>query len=120
MYSKVAKTKRHFAEDFALSKCNFICSWFFQKCVSWPAGSHIHTEEKKENSEPRNPERLMKVALKAVPQPGETARAFLPPWHCVRKELEEREFQENRKKCKLEHVKKFRYVMKELRWVDDF
>ena len=62
----------------------------------------------------------MKLALKAVPQPGETARAFLPPWHCVRKELEEREFQENRKKWKLEHAKKFRYVMKELRWVDDF
>ena len=30
MYSKVAKTKRHFAEDFALSKLNFICSWFFK------------------------------------------------------------------------------------------
>ena len=52
MYSKVAKTKRHFAEDFALSKFNFICSWFFQKCVSWPAGSRIHTEEKKKTVNP--------------------------------------------------------------------
>jgi len=76
--------------------------------------------KKEESSEACNPESLMKLALKAVPQPGETARAFLPPWHSVRMELEEREFQENRKKWQLEHVKKFRYVMEELRWVDDF
>ena len=62
----------------------------------------------------------MKLALKAVPNPGEMARECLPPWHRVRKELEEREFSENRKKCKVEHVKKFRYVMKELTLVDDF
>ena len=47
----------------------------------------------------------MKLALKAVPQPGETAQAFFPPRHSVRMELEEREFQENRKKWQLEHVK---------------
>ena len=52
----------------------------------------------------RNTESLMKLALKAVPQPGETAQAFLPPWHSVRMEVEEREFQENRKKWQLEHV----------------
>ena len=62
----------------------------------------------------------MKLALKAVPNPGKMAREFLPPWHCVRKELEEREFSENRKKWKVKHVKKFRYVMKESRLVDDF
>ena len=28
---------------------------------------------KEENSEPRNPESLMKLALKAVPQPGENS-----------------------------------------------
>ena len=74
----------------------------------------------RENNQPRSPDSLMKLALKAVPNPGEMAREFLPPWHRVRKELEEREFSENRKKWKVEHVKKFRHVMKELTLVDDF
>ena len=30
-----------------------------------------------------------------------------------------REFEENRKKWQKKHAKKFRYVMEELRWVDD-
>ena len=74
---------------------------------------------KKENSEPRNPERLMKLAFKAVPQPGETARALLPPWHTVRIALEKREFEEKRERHRQEHEKKFRYVMNELKYVDD-
>ena len=58
----------------------------------------------------------MKLALKAVPNPGETARALLPPWHTVRIALEKREFEE---KDRQEHAKKFRYVMNDLKYVDD-
>ena len=61
---------------------------------------------KKENSEPSNPESLMKLALKAVPQPGETARALLPPWHTVQIALEKREFEEKRERDRQEHAKK--------------
>ena len=53
---------------------------------------------KKENSEPSNPESLMKLALKAVPQPRETARALLPPWH-----KRERDRQEHEKKIQVCH-----------------
>ena len=116
MYSKVAKTKRHFAEDFAWSKFNFICSWFFPKvCIMACRFPHPYGE----NSEPRNPDSLMKLALEAVPQPGETARALLPPWNSVRIALEKREFDEKRERYRREHEKKFRYVMNELKYVDD-
>ena len=60
----------------------------------------------------------MKLALKAVPNPAETARALLPPWHTVRIVLKKREF-EKREKDRQEHAKKFRYVMNELKYVDD-
>lgn len=61
----------------------------------------------------------MKMGLYAVPNPGEVACEYLPPGHTVRRELEEREFKENRKKRQKEYAKKFRYVMEELRWVND-
>ena len=61
----------------------------------------------------------MKLALKAVPNPGETARTLLPPWHTVQIALEKREFEEKREKDRQEHPKKFRYVMNELQYVDD-
>ena len=48
----------------------------------------------------------MKLALKAVPQPGETARALLPPWHTVQIALEKREFEEKRERDRQEHEKK--------------
>ena len=51
----------------------------------------------------------------AVPNPGETARHFLPPWHILRQELENREYEEMREKFYKEHAKKFSYVMEELR-----
>ena len=73
----------------------------------------------RENNQPRSPDSLMKLALKAVPNPGETARALLPPWHTVRIVLEKREFEEKREKDRQEHAKKFRYVMNELKYVDD-
>ena len=67
----------------------------------------------------RNPSTLIKLALYAVPNPGEAAREYLPPWHAVRIDLEEREFEEDRKKWQKEHAKKFRYLMEECRWVGD-
>ena len=73
----------------------------------------------RENNQPRSPDSLMKLALKAVPNPAETARALLPPWHTVRIVLEKREFEEKREKDRQEHAKKFRYVMNELKYVDD-
>ena len=51
----------------------------------------------------------------AVPNPGETARHFLPSWHILRQELENREYEEMREKFRKEHAKKFSYVMEELR-----
>ena len=45
MYRNDVKTKRHFAEDFALSEF-YLINYFLPKVLSWPAGSHIHTEEK--------------------------------------------------------------------------
>lgn len=74
---------------------------------------------KEEDDTPRNPDALMKMGLYAVPNPGEVACEYLPPGHTVRRELEEREFRENRKKRQKEYAKKFRYVMEELRWVND-
>ena len=47
----------------------------------------------------------------AVPNPGETARHFLPPWHILRQELENREYEEMGEKFRKEHAKKFRYVI---------
>ena len=61
----------------------------------------------------------MQLALNAEPNPGETARAFLPPWHTVRIALEKREFEEKGERHRQEHEKKFRYVMNELKYVDD-
>ena len=55
----------------------------------------------------------------AVPNPGETALHFLPPWYILRQKLENREFEEMQEKFRKEHAKKFRYVMEELKWVDD-
>ena len=49
----------------------------------------------------------MKLALYAVPNLGEAAREHLFPWHAVHIDLEEREFEENRKKWQKEHAKKF-------------
>ena len=60
----------------------------------------------------------MQLALNAVPNPGETTRALLPPWHTVRIVLEKREFEEKRERYRQEHEKKFRYVMNELKYVE--
>ena len=69
--------------------------------------------------EPFNPATLEQLALAVVPNPGETAGALLLPWHTVRIALEKRGFEERREKDRKEHAKKFRYVMNELKYVDD-
>ena len=73
----------------------------------------------REPREPSIPFSLQQLALMAVPNPRETARHFLPPWHILRQKLENREYEEMREKFRKELAKKFRYVMEELRWVDD-
>ena len=72
--------------------------------------------EPREPSSPLSPQKLAQMAL---PNPGETACHFLPPWHILRQKLENREYEEMREKFPKENAKKFRYVMVELRWVDD-
>ena len=69
--------------------------------------------------EPLNRATLEQLSLAAEPNPGETARALLPPRHTVRIAIEKREFEEKREKDRQEHAKKFRYVMNELKYVYD-
>ena len=47
-----------------------------------------------------------------MPNPGKTARTFLPPCHTVRKQQEEQEYQAMRAEFQKEHAKNFRYVLK--------
>lgn len=69
--------------------------------------------------EPRSPATLEQLALAAVPNPGETAQQFLLPWHSVRRELEKQEYYAMREEFRKERAKKFRYVMQELKYVND-
>ena len=62
---------------------------------------------------------LQELSLKAVPNPGEQARKVLPPWHMVRIALEEREFSKMRDRFREEHQFRFRYVLIELRVLED-
>ena len=64
----------------------------------------------REPCEPTSPLSLQQLALMAIPNPGEAARHFLPPWHILRQELEKREYEEMRENFRKEHAKKFRYV----------
>ena len=63
---------------------------------------------------------LQELNLKAVPNPGEQARKVLPPWHMVRIALKEREFNKMRDRFREEHKLRFRYVLTELRVLEDF
>ena len=62
---------------------------------------------------------LQESSPKAVPNPGEQARKVLPPWHMVRIVLEEREFNEMSDRFREEHKLRFRYVVIELRELED-
>ena len=62
---------------------------------------------------------LQELRLKAVPNPGEQARKVLSAWHMGRIALEEREFNEMRDRFREEHKLRFRYVLIELRVLED-
>ena len=74
---------------------------------------------RKPEKEPKPLQSLEELALLAVVNPGEIARHVFPTWHAVRMALEQREFSEMRERYRKEHAKKFRYVMKEFKYVDD-
>ena len=62
---------------------------------------------------------LQELSLNAVPNPGEQSKKFLPTWHIVRIALEEREFNEMRDRFREERKLRFRYVLIELRVLED-
>ena len=62
---------------------------------------------------------LQELSLNAVPNPGEQSKKFLATWHMVRIALEEREFNEMRDRFREEHKLRFRYVLIELRVLED-
>ena len=62
---------------------------------------------------------LQELSLKAVSNTGEQARKVLPPWYMVRIALEEREFNEMSYRFREEHTLRFRYVVIELRVLED-
>ena len=101
MYSKVAKTKRHFALGCSLSKL-FSLAVEVRLNLSTMARSFSPLKPLpqlsfREPREPSSPGTLQQLALNAVQNPGETARQFLPPWHSVRRELEEKNSQTTEK-----------------------
>ena len=74
----------------------------------------------KTEKEQKQVQSLEELAVLAVPNPGEIARQFFSPWQTVRMALEEREYSEMQEQYRKKHAKKFRYVMKELKYVDDY
>ena len=78
---------------------------------------HSYGRER-ENNQPRSPDSLMKLALKAVPDPGRDGTRIPSSLALCEKRVGRKRVSENRKKWKVEHVKKFRHVMKELTWED--
>ena len=60
---------------------------------------------------------LQQLALQAVPNPGLMARTFLVPWQPLAKQLQARDYKEQRKKFREEHRVNFRYVCKEFRFI---
>ena len=123
MYSKVAKTKRHFAEGCSLSKL-FSLAGEIRLNLSTMARSFsllkpLPQLSFREPREPSSPGTLQQLALNAVPGRQELAGCLAGVPYSVRKELEEKEFTDNRKKWQKEHAKKFRYVMQEFKEVED-
>lgn len=57
---------------------------------------------------------LYQLALAAVPNPGYMAETFLVAHHPAAKDLEERQFREDRERWQKEHRVKFRYVVFDL------
>ena len=57
---------------------------------------------------------LYQLALAAVPNPSLMAETFLVPHHPAAKDLQERQFHEDRARWQKEHKRKFRYVVFDL------
>ena len=84
MYKNDAKTKHHFTQPVSevvlvifacvLHSLMLLYNYAFSPLRPLP---RPHTEPR----EPISPLTLQQLALEAVPNPGETARQFLPPWH---------------------------------------
>ena len=62
---------------------------------------------------------LQELSLRGLQNPGQEARKYLPPWHAVRKALEERENSQMRAKYRQEHKIKLLYLMNELPVLED-
>ena len=62
---------------------------------------------------------LYQLALAAVPNPGEMAKTFLVPHHPAARDLEERQFREDRQRWQKDHRLKFRCVFFDLHVIKD-
>ena len=61
---------------------------------------------------------LQELALQAVPNPALMARTFLVPWHPLAKQLEARDYEEQRNRFREQHRIHFRYVYKEICFIE--
>ena len=62
---------------------------------------------------------LYELALAAVPNPGHMAKTFLVPHHPAARDLEDRQFKEDRARWQKEHQLKFRCVVYDLHVIED-
>ena len=62
---------------------------------------------------------LYELALAAVPNPGHMAKTFLVPHHPAARDLEDRQFKEDRARWQKEHQVKFRCVVCDLHVIED-
>ena len=65
-------------------------------------------------------ETLENLALRAVPHSAEMARTYLPPHHSLAVALEAIDYEEQRNKFRQKHRHQFRYVLKELWFLETF
>lgn len=61
---------------------------------------------------------LQELALQAVPSPALMARTFLVPWHLFAKQLEARDYEEQRNRFPEQRCVHFRYVCKEMCFIE--
>ena len=61
---------------------------------------------------------LHQLALQAVPNPGFMADKYLVPWHPIVKELQERQYTEDRNCYREEHRVNFRCVYEEMCFIE--
>lgn len=63
---------------------------------------------------------LENLALKAVPHPAEMARKYLPPHHPLAVALKAIDYEQQRNKFRQEDRHRFRYVLKEFWFLENF